>query len=467
MPGNEDISEGRVAVVDDDSVTRLQLRHAIETGGYEAQVFSSAAAALAWPGLAEMDCVISDVYMPGMSGEDFLEEIRRRGHKVPVIIITGHGDVSLAVRCLKSGAYDFVEKPISSDTLLAGVARAVERSALARKAAALRRRLRDVDSDRLGRFGMVGRSAAMEAVYERIEQVARSDAPALITGETGVGKELVARAIHGQSRRSEGPFIPVNAGALPETMLESELFGHVRGAYTSAGMDRDGKLVTASGGSLLLDEVETLSLSAQIKLLRALDDGVIHPLGTDDFRKTDVRLLATTKETLRDLVRDGRMREDFYHRIMALTVTVPPLRERVEDIPDLAAYFLRLTANRDGLPAPDVSAEALDKMKRHPWPGNVRELKHAMERMVIASADGAAGELEIESPSASPRMLSLPPSGGRLRDALESAEQSVIEASLRENRGEVVATARSLGVSRRALYERMKKYGLRKEDFRG
>jgi two-component system C4-dicarboxylate transport response regulator DctD len=235
--------KGFVAIIDDDEAARLSISQMLKLRGYGVETFDSGESALMWSGLIQTDCVITDVKMPGMDGEQFLAEVIKLQNFPPVIMITGHGDISMAVRTLKAGAYDFVEKPFDENVLLAGVQRAVEKT-------------------RLSRERMIGKSAVMLKVYEQIEFVAKSNAPVLICGETGVGKELVARAIHNESSRTQGPFVPVNAGALPETMLESELFGHAKGAFTGADSDRDGKLVTSSGGTLLLDEVETLSESS-------------------------------------------------------------------------------------------------------------------------------------------------------------------------------------------------------------
>jgi two-component system C4-dicarboxylate transport response regulator DctD len=347
------------------------------------------------------------------------------------------------------------------------VSRAVEKITLKREGAELRKRLNLLSPAEDGRFGMVGRSRVMQDVYEQIEVIAKSDAPVLIIGETGVGKELVAQAIHTQSLRSEGPFVPVNAGALPdETMLESELFGHTRGAFTGATTERDGKLVTASRGTLLLDEIESISVRAQIQLLRVLEDGLVQPLGKDTPRKVDIRLLATSKVDLQEEVRQGRMREDFYHRIMVLPITVPPLRQRTEDIPLLVSYFLKQAADRNGIPVPEIPEKIFAEMLTHTWPGNVRELKNAVERMVVTSHNGKAGTFFPDEAFGAAPLLSLPSTSGRLRDELEKTERLAIEAALRENKGEINATYQALGISRRALYERMKKYGLNKEDFR-
>jgi two-component system C4-dicarboxylate transport response regulator DctD len=466
MDESFDREKATIVVIDDDEAARLSIGQMLRLRRYEVEVFSSAEAALAWPGLPDATCIITDVKMPGMGGEEFLSEVMRRHIPPPTIMITGHGDISMAVRCLKAGAYDFVEKPFEDDVLLACITRAVEKTKLKRESDRLRRRLKMLSPAEDGRFDMVGRSRIMQDVYDQIEVVAKSDVPVLIIGETGVGKELVARAIHAQSARSEGPFVPVNAGALPETMLESELFGHARGSFTGAITDRDGKLVTASGGTLLLDEIESIPVRAQIQLLRVLEDGLVQPLGKDTPRKVDVRLLATSKVDLQEEVRQGRIREDFYHRIMVLPITVPPLRERIEDIPLLVSHFLRQTADRNGIPVPEIPENTLTEMLKHPWPGNARELKNAIERMVITSHKGITGLFSPEEAFSSTPLLSLPATPGRLRDEMERTERTIIEAALRENKGEINATYQALGISRRALYERMKKYRLNKEDFR-
>jgi len=382
-------------------------------------------------------------------------------------MITGHGDVSMAVRCLKAGAYDFVEKPFEDDVLLASVARAVEKAALRRESEELRRRLVLLAPEDDGRFSMIGRSRLMQDVYEQIETAARSSAPVLITGETGAGKELVARAVHSRSARSTGNFIALNAGAIPEAMMESELFGHVKGAFTGADAARDGKLATASGGTLFLDEVECLSLRAQVQLLRVLEDGLITPLGMDEPRKVDVRLLSASKVNLVEHVRHGEMRDDFYHRIAVLSINVPPLRERMEDLPLLVSHFMRTSAMRTGIPVPQLPDGALGEMFRHSWPGNVRELKNAVERMVITSSGGVAGAFRKDVDFDTARLLSLPAAPGRLRDEMEKTERRVIETALRQYKGVVNTACEALGISRRALYERMRKYGLDKEDFKG
>lgn len=455
-----------VVVIDDDEAARESIGQLLSLRGYRVEVFSSAEGALSWPGIDKAGCLITDVKMPGMGGEEFLNETKRRKIQAPVIMITGHGDIAMAVRCLKSGAFDFVEKPFEEDILLASVIRAAEITRLRRESSDLKKRLKLLEPGEDGRHDMIGRSRIMQDLYAQIETVADSDAPVLICGETGVGKELVARAIHSVSGRSEKPFIPVNAGALPDTMLESELFGHARGAFTGAVAQREGALLTASKGSLLLDEIESISIPAQIRLLRVLEDGLVQPLGRDTPKRVDVRLLVTSKVNLREEVQKGSMREDFYHRIMVLTINVPPLREHSDDIPLLILHYLRVVAEKNGMPVPEIPEETMAQMIGYSWPGNVRELKNAVERMVITSRQGVTGPFIQDEGLSIPLLLSLPATQGKLREEMERTERTVIEQALQENNGEINTSFRSLGISRRALYERMKKYGMNKEDYR-
>jgi len=466
MTDNRGPKNALVVLVDDDEATRLSIGQMLRLRGYAVEMFASAAAALSSRSLPTAGCVVTDIKMPGMDGEGLLAEIVKKGLSVPVIMITGHGDIGMAVRCLKSGAYDFQEKPFDDDLLIASVSRALEISRLRSESEAMRRRLELLEPSEDGRFGLIGRSRSMQDLHEQIAVCAGADAPVLICGETGAGKELVARAIHRQSARANGPFVAVNASALPETMLESELFGHTKGAFTGAHSDRDGKFVSASGGTLLLDEIENIAMIAQVQLLRVLDDSLVQPLGSDRTRKVNVRFLATTKDDLRERVRCKLMRDDFYHRIVVLTVAVPPLRERREDIPLLLTHFLKASSANANLPVPSVPENTLAALLDYPWPGNVRELKHAVERMVITSRDGVCGPPTLGDTFGPARLLSLPATPGRLRDRLEAAEAEEIRTALLENRGVIGDTAQTLGVSRRALYERMKKYGIDKDAFR-
>ncbi len=479
-----------IVVIDDDEAARLSIAQMLRLRDYEVEVFSSAEGALQWPALGQSMCVITDVKMPGLDGEQLLARVQEQELPPPVVMITGHGDIAMAVRCLKAGAFDFIEKPFDDEVLLAYVAKAVEQRRLLLESEALRRRLALLPAAEDGRYGMIGRSRPMQRLYEQIEVAAGTDASVLITGETGTGKELVARAIHGQSARAARPFVPVNAGALPETLLESELFGHARGSFTGATSQREGKLVMASGGTLLLDEIESIPLRAQVQLLRVLDDGIVEPLGSDRPRKVDIRLLASSNLDLQEEVRRGALREDFYHRIVVLSIDVPPLRERREDIPLLITHFLHQAGQRWGGSPPTLPDGSLQEMLGHDWPGNVRELRNAVDRLVITARDGVAGPF-VPDLGAAPgdhetgpgtagaaqeqpgrrrdqpgRLPSLPAGAGRLREELEARERSFIEAALRAHRGQLNPTYRALGISRRALYERMKKYGLDRVSFR-
>ncbi|UCF99831.1 MAG: sigma-54-dependent Fis family transcriptional regulator [Spirochaetaceae bacterium] len=455
-----------IVVIDDDEAARLSIAQMLRLRRFTVQVFNSAETALGWRGLENARCIITDIKMPGMDGEQLLTEVNRRGLLTPVLMITGHGNIPMAVRCLKAGAFDFLEKPFDDDVLLAYVSKAVEQMELRLESREMRRRLDLLSPEADGRFGMVGRSREMQDVYELIEVAARNDAPVLIMGETGAGKELVARAIHAQSARNRAPFVPVNAGALSESLLESELFGHTRGSFTGATTEREGKLVSASGGTLLLDEIETISERAQVQLLRVLDDGVVEPLGSDRPRKVDIRLISASNVNLGEEVQRGVIREDFFHRIMVLSIVVPPLRDRPEDIPLLISHFIRLGAAKMGVPSPNIPEKTLAKLLSHTWPGNVRELKNTVNRMLITSHQGVTGDFVPDIEFESGRLLSLPSSSGRLREEMERTEQAVIEAALRENKGLINPTYQALGISRRALYERIKKYGLERGQYR-
>jgi two-component system C4-dicarboxylate transport response regulator DctD len=464
MPEGNTADAPVVLVIDDDEAARLSIAQMLRLRGFKVEAFSSAEKALS--SLENAKCIITDIKMPGMDGEQLLAEATRLGLLTPILVITGHGDIPMAVRCLKAGAFDFLEKPFDDDVLLAYVTKAIEQMELRVESRELRRRLSLLSPEENGRFSMVGRSREMQDMYELIEVAAQNDSPVLIMGETGSGKELVARAIHAQSARCQAPFVPVNAGALPDNLLESELFGHARGSFTGATTEREGKLVCASGGTLLLDEIETMSERAQVQLLRVLDDGIVEPLGSNKPRKVDIRLVSASNVNLQQEVSRGTIREDFFHRIMVLSIVVPPLRDRQEDIPLLLSHFLRLRADQIGLPVPQIPEKVVAKLLAYSWPGNVRELKNTVERMLITSHDGVAGDFEPDLDFESGRLLSMPAAPGLLREEMERTEKTVIETALRTNRGQINPTYQSLGISRRALYERMKKYGLERGKYR-
>jgi len=455
-----------VVLVDDDDELREVLVELLAEHGYEVWPFDAAEAALASPRLAEAGVVLSDVRMPGMDGEALLTAVSERHPDLPVVMITAHGEVPMAVRCLHQGAWDFLQKPFDETVLLAAVKRAVQHTVIRREHEALSARLERPPREDDGAFGMVGTSASMQELYRQIQLVAPSEAPVLLRGETGSGKELVARAIHDQSPRSAGPFVAVNAGALPEGLLESELFGHSKGAFTGAVAKREGRLASASRGTLLLDEVEGLSPRAQVQLLRVLEDGLVMAVGSDEPRRVDIRLITASKENVPELVKKGILREDFFHRVVVLTVEVPPLRSRREDIPLLVAHFLRRAARRAGGEVPRVPDAVLERLLDHRWPGNVRELQNAVERMFVTARDGEVGAPSPTGDSSSKRLMSLPATPGLLRDALERTEREVIHTALQAEQGRVAVAARRLGISRRALYQRLERYGIDPDAFR-
>jgi two-component system C4-dicarboxylate transport response regulator DctD len=443
------VSPGRVILVDDEEDIRLATSQTLELAGYEVATFARGDRALERIGRDFDGIVVSDIRMPVMDGLELLRAARERDPELPVILITGHGDVPLAVEAMRSGAYDFVEKPFDPKRLTGAVARASALRRLTLENRALRSRLehRDALESRL-----VGRAPAMVALRQRIRAVAATDADVLILGATGTGKELAARAIHDLSERRDRPFVAVNMAALPETMIESELFGHEAGAFPGAHRARFGKFEHARGGTLLLDEIGAAPLSLQAKLLRVIDERVIERLGSNEKIPLDVRFLAATKEDLGALVGAGRFRDDLYYRLAVVSLRLPALAERAEDVPRLFQHLVNEAALRYRREAPQVTADILTRLVDRQWAGNVRELRNAADRFVLGLGVGetAAG-------------------GGSeaLPDRVDRFEKSAIAAELAIHGGNLRATYESLGLSRKTLYEKMQKHRLRREDFGG
>ena len=365
----------RILLIDDDTSLRRVLEYNLQEEGYEVDTAADGESGLALFDRREPDLVITDLKMPGISGFQVLAGIRERSPEALVIVITAFGDVETAVKAMKSGAYDYVTKPFNREEF-----RLVARKALElRGLSAENRRLKEELSDRAEFREIIGTSGSMQKVFSVVSKVADTDATVLISGESGTGKELVARAIHAQSSRRGAPFVAVNCAAIPRDLLESELFGHVKGAFTGAIRDKAGKFQLADGGTIFLDEVGELPLDLQPKLLRALQERSVEPVGGSHPQKLDVRVVAATNVDLEKALDEGMFREDLYYRLAVIPVHLPPLRERREDIPLLIRRFLA----RSGSPAPSVSAEALAILENYPWPGNVRELRNAIERAVI------------------------------------------------------------------------------------
>jgi two-component system, NtrC family, response regulator HydG len=375
--------QSRVLIVDDDAEMREALAHVFSGGGLGCELAGDAIAALEVVDRQIFDAVVCDVVMEGMTGLELLDRVKRTHPALPVILITGKGGVQQAVDAIKRGAFEYMVKPFRGNDLRRVVASAIDERHQPVANARLSQRPFTV-----GKPEIVGTAPAMRTLQTVIGLVARSSAPVLILGETGAGKELVARAIHDRSARCDRPFVAVNMSAIPEDLLEAELFGHVRGAFTGAAQPRKGLFTEADGGTLLLDEIGDLSISLQVKLLRVLQSGDVRPVGSDRTHHVDVRVIAATHKNLPALVEDGRFREDLYFRLDVLPVFVPPLRDRREDIPALAAYFLAQACQRTPLsPVRSIGPDALRKLSEASWPGNVRELASSIERAVVFGVD--------------------------------------------------------------------------------
>jgi two-component system NtrC family response regulator len=392
--------------------------------------------------------------MPGMSGLEVLQRLREGGTFPPVIMLTAFGNVGGAVEAMKTGAFDYLTKPADNDELLAVVQKAVEHAGLRRENKELKKQLGQMRETRI-----IGDSPAMRAVVELIEQVGPSEANVLILGESGTGKELAAQLVHEHSRRKNGPLVKVNCAALPENLLESELFGYAKGAFTGAVQDKPGRFQLAAGGTLFLDEIGELPLTLQAKILRALQERVVEPLGGIAPVEVDVRFVAATNRRLPEMIEEGTFREDLYYRLNVLEIRLPPLRERTEDIPLLVDYLLRKLGLKNSKPLRSVSREFLDALMRHEWRGNVRELENVLERSLILRRGDM---LDVQDLPDHLRIAArIPPAViDPSENPLEAAERHILEETLRKYGGHRERTAQALGISRRTLQYRLKKYGM-------
>src|SRR5262250_3378696 len=365
--------KAHLLLVDDDPNTLASLSRAFRLAGHEATVCDSAARALELLRTETFDVILSDVVMPGKSGLELLEDIKGAGVKAPVILISGQANIEMAVRATKLGALDFLEKPLSTDKLLVTVENALRLSRLEEENRELKKRL--------GRHQLVGSGPAMHKLLAQIDRVAASETRVCILGETGTGKELVARAIHERSPRREGPFVTLNCAAVPAELIESELFGHEKGAFTGAASRHVGKFEQAENGTLFLDEIGDMPVAMQAKLLRVLEEGEVERVGGDKPIKVNVRVVVATHRNLEELVRKNEFRADLFHRVYVFPLVLPPLRERLEDFPQLVAHFARQVAAQNGWKEKVFTAEAIQELRRYSWPGNVRELRNIVERL--------------------------------------------------------------------------------------
>jgi len=442
-----------ILVIDDDRRMLDGLHQALAKAGYDACAAADGETGLRLLREHAVQLVISDLKMPGLDGLAVLEEVKRLGLDVEVVMLTGHGSIEAAVRAMKAGAYDFLTKPVEREHLLHLVARALERQAMLRTT----RALQAAHAESRAR-PFIAQSPAMKRVLRIAEQVSLSDATVLIQGESGTGKELIARMIHAGSRRAAKPLIAVNCAAIPDTLLESELFGYEKGAFTGALRRKPGRFELADGGTLLLDEIAELAPATQAKLLRVLQENEIETLGGLRPLPIDVRVIAATNQDLARLVRERSFREDLYYRVNVVTIDVPPLRERPEDLVPLADYFLWLYARQMHKPVEGFGREARALLRAYPWPGNVRELQHAVHRAVILTpgAEIAAGDLGLWADA--PIREGDPPSS--TTTTLASMEQHWIRMALERAGGNRRAAAAALGIDRGTLYRKLRQYGV-------
>lgn len=447
-----------ILVVDDEGNIRRMLRSLLEAEGWTVHDAPTAEAALESAASNPPDVVLLDLALPGMSGLEALGPFQDRAPGTPIVMMSGEATLSDAVEATRRGAFHFAEKPLHPDGLLVTLRAALEVS----RARDLTRALQE----ELGPTAqLVGHSPAMAAVRERIRKVAATDARVLITGESGTGKELAATAIHGLSKRAGRPFVRVNSAAIPRELVESEMFGHEKGAFTGATERRRGRFELAHEGTLFLDEVADLGLGAQAKLLRVLEAGVVERVGGSTPIPVDVRVLAATNRDLRHEAAEGRFRDDLFFRLEVVPLRMPPLRERREDIPALVAHALERLRNRHGLPAPRITPEGMKALDGHDWPGNVRELLNITERLAILHPGSVVGPGEVAQvlPRSSRQEAVAPPEAS-LTDQLDAHERALILAALTRAEGNVAEAGRILRTDRANLYRRMRRLGIRDHD---
>jgi DNA-binding NtrC family response regulator len=446
----------RILVVDDEDGMRRLLSRVLTREGYETSAVGSGAEALRLVASERFDLVVTDIKMPEMDGLLLLAELKEYEPSLPIIVITAYGTIENAVQALRSGAYDYIAKPFENDEIKLTVAKAFERERLLAENRYLHAELE-------GRYdfsGIVGGSLAMQQVYDMASSVAVSNANVMITGESGTGKELLARSIHYSSLRKEKPFVVLNCAAISEGVLESELFGHEKGAFSGALDTRKGRFERADQGTLFIDEVAEMSMAAQVKLLRVIQEHEFERVGGNKTISVDVRIVAATNKKLEDLVKDGNFREDLYYRLNVVNINVPPLRSRREDVEPLSRFFLEKYTAETGKKITDLSPRALSCLLAHDWPGNVRELQNAIERAVVLSKgsvltprdfpQGMQGDDQI--------CLQIPEKGGSLTDILEDLERQLIIQTLQREEGSQTRAAETLGIKRTTLRYKMEKY---------
>ena len=435
----------KILIIEDDPDVALGCEQALRLEGYAAECAASAEQGRRRLGADFPGIVVSDIRLPGQDGMSLLRDLQALDAELPVVLITGHGDISMAVQAMKDGAYDFLQKPFAPEQLVDVVRRALDKRRLILEVRALRRRLEQRD---LLEARLIGHSPGMERVRGLIGALATSAADVLIQGETGTGKELVARCLHDASPRRQGNFVAINCGGLPETLFESEIFGHEAGAYTGAGKRRIGKIEHANGGTLFLDEIETMPVPMQIKLLRVLQERTLERLGSNTPIAIDCRIIAATKDDLTALSEQGRFRADLYYRLSVATLPLPPLRERREDIPLLFEHFLLQAAARHQRPVPATPPGRIQQLVGYGWPGNVRELRNVADRCVLGIEAGSPPFGQLALDTARP-----------LAESVEAFERALIADALRRP-GSLSRAAEALAIAKTTLHDKIRKYGL-------
>ncbi len=448
-----------VLVADDEKNIRSSLSVAFRLEGYEVRTAADGQEALEVLDRGGIDLAVVDLQMPRRDGLDVLRELRERDVDIPVMILTAHGSIEKAVEATRLGAFDFIEKPPHAEKILVSARNALRQASLEEENRELR------EETTLG-DDMVGSSEPMQRLHEQIRRVAPSQARVLILGENGTGKELIARALHHRSGRSDGPYVRVNCAAIPRDLFESELFGHERGAFTGATTRRRGKFARADGGTVFLDEIGEIPIELQPKILRVIESGEIEPVGSDDERTVDVRVLAATNRDLDRAVEEGLFREDLYYRLKVVILEAPPLRARLDDLPALTEHFLKLACAENALGPKRLAPEGLELLMAHDWPGNVRELGNLVERLVILTPDETIGAFEVREALPDPRRsIRGKPDGPRpLRETMTDLEREVVLAALERNRWRMAATARELDLERSHLYKKLKALGIEKPE---
>jgi two-component system nitrogen regulation response regulator NtrX len=444
----------RILLVDDEKSIRTTLGAILHEEGYRPVAVGSGPEALARIGEEVPDVVILDIWLPDMDGIDTLAEIKRQWPELPVIMISGHGTIETAVKATKLGAYDYIEKPLSLEKTLLVIDRALEHARLERENRLLRERLERGDE-------IIGTSPAITELRRQISTAAPTNGRVLIFGENGAGKELVARAVHALSARRERPFVEVNCAAIPDELIESELFGHEKGAFTGAVARRRGKFELADGGTLFLDEIGDMSLRTQAKVLRALEEQIIERIGGHEPIRVDVRVLAASNQPLQELIAQARFREDLFYRLNVIPIEVPPLRRRKEDVPLLVEHFFKAFSAEYGKRPKALSGDAMLHFMAYDWPGNVRELRNMVERLVIMAPGDTITPEDLPPPL---RLREPLPVGDgspqSLREAREAFERAFIISELRANAWNITRTAKQLGIGRVNLWRKLKAYGI-------